>query len=155
MSAATVTIDRPTVPVRDLARALGLAPLEGDLVAHAAALGVELEVGKDWSGQPAVTEANAAELVAATERRGVEQRQAKRRRQREIETARAALDAAVGQAARAAYREVFDRQVRARRLATAELAAWTAAIQAGLNVQDAAAGASVAKPAPPRRWWQR
>jgi hypothetical protein len=151
----TVTVDRPTVRVRDLARALGLAPLEGDLVAHATALGVELEVGKDWSGQPAVTEANAAELVAVTERRGVEQRQAKRRRQWEIETARAALDAAVGKAARTAYREVFDREVRAGRLATAELAAWTAAVQAGLDVQDAAAAPAVAKPAPPRRWWRR
>jgi hypothetical protein len=150
-----------TVPVVDLRRRLGAADDgSGEMLRrHAYDLGVDLELTEDWAGRVAVTEASAAELVAAAERRADERTAVKRRRHREIEAERDALDAAIGDAARTAYLDVLDREMRAGRLATAELAAWTAGVRAGLAVQDAAALRQVAEPAPasapPRRWWNR
>jgi flagellar biosynthesis/type III secretory pathway protein FliH len=152
----TVTVDQPTVTVQELARALGVAPLEEDLVGHARAHGVLVHVIRDWSGRPAVTAGDAAALVAASEARANERAAAKSRSQAEQDAAIWAREREIATAARSAYERVLAAGAR-HGDRNAELRAWMAGLTAGLErqAQLAEANQPAATEPTPRRWWQR
>jgi flagellar biosynthesis/type III secretory pathway protein FliH len=157
MTAAIVTVDRPTVLVRELARAIGVAPLERDVIGHAAAHGVQLRTVRDWAGRPAVTADDAAALVAAIKTRATERATAKRRAEAERNAVTAERERSIAAAAREAYQSAFEAGVR-RGDRDVELRAWLASVNAGLERQAQLAEAeqsAAAQPPRRRRWWER
>jgi hypothetical protein len=131
-----------TLPVGEVAYPLGL-PDEGRgdyRRPHAAADGIDLEVIEDWSGRPSVPLDQAAVLVAAAETRQLSTRRAKAERQRDADAVRHIVEAKVAAAARQAFDDSLDVEMRAGRLATAELRAWNS-VHTALETQAALAEA--------------
>lgn len=95
--------EAPTVTLREVARAIGAAPLAADLLSLAAAVGVPFTIVTDWQGRTAVTAAEARGLVDAMKARHAARMAAKAAAQVTEAATRASEDAEIQAAAQRAY----------------------------------------------------